>query len=160
MRLSCLLLVFTVCATVTAVAQSLGPAIAPTNEQALWDLERAYWRYVQDNDLPAYKQLWHENFVGWPSVSSTPVHKDRITEWITSQTAKGLIFSFVDFNPAAIQVTDNTASVYYRIAFKWLDKQEKGALVRLRIAHTWVKSGGSWRIIAGMSMPEPDNSAK
>jgi hypothetical protein len=59
------------------------------DEHTLWNLERAYWRYVETNDLAACSDLWHKDFLGWPSVSSAPVCKDHITDWITSQTAKG-----------------------------------------------------------------------
>src|SRR5205814_773692 len=114
-------------AAATGFGQSPAPPlVAPTDEQTLWNLERAYWRYVEDNDLPASKQLWHENFIGWPSVSSEPVHKQQITDWITSQTGNGFAFKTVDFKPASIQVTGNVASVYYRITFKWLDKDDMG----------------------------------
>ena len=82
------------------------------NERALWKLEQDYWRYVQENDLAAYSTLWHERFLGWPSVSPVPVHKDHITDWITAQTSKGLKFISVDFKPAAIQVTGDVA-VYF-----------------------------------------------
>jgi len=57
--------------------------------------------------------LWHERFLGWPSVSPVPVHKDHITDWITAQTSKGLKFIFVDFKPAAIQVTGDVAVTCY-----------------------------------------------
>jgi Domain of unknown function (DUF4440) len=145
----------------TNFAQSPAPpVVAPTDEQALWNLERAYWRYVEDNDLVSYKQLWHDNFLGWPSVSSAPTRKDHITDWITSQTNNGLVFKTLDFKPAALQLTGNLASVYYWITFQWLDKQDKGTAHTIRIAHTWIKTGSNWRIIAGMSMPEPEGARK
>ncbi|MEO7725032.1 MAG: hypothetical protein ABIU29_10190, partial [Chthoniobacterales bacterium] len=62
------------------------------DEQIIWNKEHAYWQYVEKNDLTSYANLWHENFLGWPSVSAAPVRKDHITDWITSQTSKGLIF--------------------------------------------------------------------
>jgi hypothetical protein len=51
------------------------------DEQTIWGLERAYWRYVENNDLTAYSDLWHKDFLGWPGVSSEPVHKDLEAEW-------------------------------------------------------------------------------
>ncbi len=42
-------------------------------EQTIWDLEHSYWRYVQNNDLSAYRNLWHDDFLGWPRMSSEPV---------------------------------------------------------------------------------------
>ena len=68
------------------------PSRAAKDEQTIWELERAYWRYVQENNLSAYADLWHKDFLGWPSVSAAPVHKNHITDWITSQTTKGLAF--------------------------------------------------------------------
>jgi len=73
------------------------PSRASENQQTLWKLEHAYWRYVQDNGLPAYLGLWHKDFLGWPSVNAAAVHKDHITDWITSQTSKGLRLKSVEF---------------------------------------------------------------
>lgn len=39
----------------------------------------------------------------------------HITDWITSQTSKGLSFRTVAFKPAAIQITGNVAATFYRI---------------------------------------------
>ena len=81
------------------------PSESSPDEQTLWDLEHAYWHYVETHDLAAYSNLWHKDFLGWPAVSSAPVRKDHITDWITSQTSKGLAFKTGDFKPAALQVT-------------------------------------------------------
>jgi ketosteroid isomerase-like protein len=124
------------------------------DEQALWKLEHDYWRYVQENDLSAYSTLWHERFLGWPSVSPVPVHKDHITDWITAQTSKGLKFESVNFKPAAIQVTGDVAVTSYWQTFRWVDKNGDGATHGTRIMHTWLRSGQDWHIVGGMSMPE------
>lgn len=126
----------------------------------IWNLERAYWRYVEHNDLAAYSDLWHRDFLGWPSVSSTPVRKDHITDWITSQTAKGLAFKTVEFKPAAIQITGDVAFACYWVTFRWVDKEDSGAPLTFRITHAWLRSGKDWRIIGGMSMLESENPPK
>jgi quercetin dioxygenase-like cupin family protein/ketosteroid isomerase-like protein len=136
--------------------KSAKPAQTSKDEETLWNLERAYRRYVQDNNLSSYSNLWHERFLGWPSVSTTPVHKDHITDWITAQTSKGLIFKTDELKPASIQVTGDAAMVCYWITFKWVDKAGNGPAYTLRITHAWLKTGNDWRIIGGMSMPEPD----
>ena len=140
-------------------AEPVSPSLS-RDEEALWNLERAYWRYVENNDLASYSALWHQNFLGWPSVSAAPVRKDHITDWITSQTSKGLKFKTDEFKPAAIQVTNDIAFAGYWITFRWLDKDGKGAPYTLRITHAWVRSGKDWQIIGGMSMPEPEKTAK
>ena len=131
-----------------------------SDEEALWNLERAYWQYVEKNDLAAYSNLWHAEFLGWPSVSSTPVRKDHITDWITSQTSKGLKFKAGELKPAAIKVTGDFAFACYWITFAWLDKERKGAPRTLRITHAWLRNGKDWRIAGGMSMPETESATK
>jgi ketosteroid isomerase-like protein len=153
-------LCFLTITTITRSSEPTPPAQPTRDEQTLWNLERAYWRYVQDNDLSAYSDLWHKDFLGWPSVSAAPVRKDHITDWITSQTGKGLAFKTGELKPAEIHVTGDVAVVYYWITFKWLDKDGGGAGHTLRITHTWLKSGDDWRIIGGMSMPEPESPRK
>ena len=135
-------------------------AQASESEQAVWNLEHAYWHYVQDNDLSSYVNLWHKNFLGWPSVSQTPVHKDHITDWITSQTAKGFSFKPGEFKEAAIQVTGGTVVACYWMTYAWKDKDGKGEERTIRVIHVWVKDGKDWRIIGGMSMPIPATPPK
>ncbi len=130
------------------------PAQASPDEQGVWELERAYWRYVQDDDLRAYRGLWHENFLGWPSVSDAPVQKEHITDWITSQTSKGLRFKTIEFKPAPIRITGGIGMACYWVTYAWLDKDGKGEARTIRVTHAWHKDGGPWQIIGGMSMPE------
>jgi len=149
-----LVLSFLVSALALSAAQTTLCGEGSSDEQALWKLEHDYWRYVQENDLAAYSTLWHERFLGWPSVSPVPVHKDHITDWITAQTSKGLKFESVDFKPAAIQVTGDVAVTSYWETFRWVDKNGDGATRGTRIMHTWLRSGKDWQIIGGMSMPD------
>jgi ketosteroid isomerase-like protein len=133
----------------TAFAQN--PA---NNETQIWQLEKAYWEYVKANDLEKYRSLWHENFVGWPFVSPEPVRKDHITDWITSNTSKGIKLQSYSIEQLAIRVTGDVAMDYYRISATWANGG--GAEARsdkLRITHTWIRTHGTWQIIGGMSSP-------
>jgi ketosteroid isomerase-like protein len=121
----------------------------------LWKLEHDYWHYVQSNDLPAYLNLWHKDFLGWPSVNPAPVGKDHITDWITTQTSKGLAFKSGEFKPAAIRVSGDVASVCYWITYQLVDKGGDTQTYTLRITHAWIRNGSDWSIISGMSMREP-----
>ena len=109
---------------------------------------------MKANDLEKYRALWHENFVGWPFVSPAPVRKDHITDWITSNTSKGIKLQSYSIEQLAIQVTGDIATNYYRINATWANST--GAEVRtdrLRITHTWTRTHGTWQIIGGMSSP-------
>jgi len=123
-------------------------------EQAIWNLEQAYWRYVETNNLASYRNLWHQEFVGWPLLNAAPVRKDVVTDWITSQTDQGLRFELVELTPAAIQMHRDLAVVYYWVSCKWVDKTGAGAAHKIRATHTWLKNGKDWQIVGGMSMTE------
>jgi len=140
---------------VTVPVSSQGTTKLSATEQTVWDLEHSYWRYVQANDLTAYLRLWNKDFLGWPSVSDAPVRKDHITDWITSQTAKGLSFQSVETKPADIQVTGDIMVTYYWETYKWVDKDGNGTAHTIRVTHTWRKDGKDWQIIGGMSMSQP-----
>lgn len=124
------------------------------DETQVWQLEKVYWEYVKANDLEKYRALWHENFLGWPFVSSAPVRKDHITDWITANTSKSIKLQTYSIEQLAIQVTGDVALDYYRINVTWANGE--GAEVRtdrLRITHTWIRTHGTWQIIGGMSAP-------
>ena len=138
---------------VALAAAAFGQNLA-TDETQVWQLEKAYWEYVKANDLDKYRALWHENFLGWPFISSVPVHKDHITDWITANTSKGIKLQTYSIEQLAVQVTGDAAVDYYRINARWANGE--GAEVRtdrLRITHTWIRAGGTWQILGGMSSP-------
>ena len=126
-----------------------------SDETRIWDLERAYWEYVKANDLEKYRSLWHENFVGWPSVSATPVRKDHITDWITSNTSRGLKLQSYAIEQLAVRVTGDVAIDHYRIKADWAkgDTADVSQTDAVRITHTWMRIGNTWQIIGGMSAP-------
>jgi ketosteroid isomerase-like protein len=131
-------------------------AATPSNADAqIWSSEKAYWEYVQANDLEKYRSLWHEDFVGWPSVSPNPLRKSHITDWITNQTAKGLKLQSYSMEPLALCVTGDVAIDHYRIKTSWAKAATGAALSPevTRITHTWIRNNGRWQILGGMSAP-------
>jgi ketosteroid isomerase-like protein len=126
------------------------------DEAQIWNAEKAYWEYVKANDLEKYRALWHEDFVGWPSISPEPVHKDHITDWITDNTSKGLKLQSYSIEQRAVRVTGDVAIDHYRIKASWA-KGDTGEVMRtdtVRITHTWIRTGdGLWQILGGMSAP-------
>jgi ketosteroid isomerase-like protein len=124
------------------------------DEAQIWNLEKAYWEYVKANDLDKYRALWHENFLGWPYVSSAPAGKDHITDWITANTSKGLKLQSYAIEQLAVRVTGDIAINHYRIKVTWAtDETGKVRTDALRITHTWIRINGTWQIVGGMSAP-------
>ena len=142
-------ILFLVLLATTAFAQDLGK-----DEAQVWNLEKAYWEYVKTNDLEKYRALWHEDFLGWPFVSSAPVRKDHITDWITANTSKDVKLQSYSIDQLAIQVTGDVAINYYRIKANWATSETaKARTDALRITHTWIRTRDMWQILGGMSAP-------
>lgn len=147
-------------AALLIVAPSLHPSLAQTNaaEEEVWKLEEAYWRYVKTLDLQSYRTLWHENFVGWPSVEQAPVEKSKIGNWIQSRTDRGQTLHRYELSRQAVrQFGDDIVVAHYLVMYVWIDKAGKldGDGQWSRITHTWIKVGGEWQIITGMSAVVP-----
>jgi ketosteroid isomerase-like protein len=137
-----------------ALAGTPFPQSSAKDQTQVWQLEKAYWEYVKANDLEKYRALWNENFLGWPFVSSAPVHKDHITDWITANTAKGIKLQSYSIEPLAIQVTGDVAIDHYRIKATWAKADGSEAKTeRDRITHTWIRTNSTWQILGGMSAP-------
>ena len=125
---------------------------ATNDETQIWNLEKAYWEYVKSNDLEKYRALWHEDFLGWPFVSPQPVGKDHITDWITSNTSKGLKFQSSPIEQTGIQITGDVALSYYRISINWSNSTGGEATnTKIRVTHTWLRTNDTWVIVGGMS---------
>jgi ketosteroid isomerase-like protein len=144
-------------ALITAATLTVSPARtadSTKDEQEIWNLEKAYWEYVKANDLEQYRALWHEDFVGWPSFSPSPVRKDHITDWITANISKGIKLQSYAIEQLAIHVTGDVAITHYRVKMNWLNSEGADAGTETsRITHTWIRTAGTWQIIGGMSAP-------
>jgi len=137
-----------------ALTTPLLAAPPSADTEKLWSLEKAYWQYVQANDLEKYRALWHPDFLGWPYVSAEPVRKDHITDWIATHTSKGESLHSYDLQPLVAQVTGDVATTTYRLRMTWGGKDGAGQPSTIRVIHTWVRgAGGTWQIISGMSAP-------
>ena len=145
-RLMSMVLTLVILFTFNAFAES-------TNEQEVWKLEADYWKFVKTVDLEGYRNLWHENFLGWPMVGAQPAKKDHITDWITAHSNKGEQLRWYHLEQAASQATENVVVAHYWITMFWIDKDGNGAPVTARLMHTWIKNGNTWQIISGMSAP-------
>jgi ketosteroid isomerase-like protein len=135
---------------------ALAVAASPSKDDAqIWSSEKEYWEDVKANDLEKYRSLWHEDFLGWPSVSPNPLGKSHITDWITTQTSKGLKLQSYSIEPLAVHVTGDVAIDHYRITMNWTKAgtSEAAGPEVTRITHTWIRIDGRWQILGGMSAP-------
>jgi len=124
------------------------------NEQTVWNLEHSYWEYVKAKDVPRYKDLWHDNFLGWPSFSAQPQRKNHVADWLIQYNANGLGLKSCDLKPAGSQATGDLVVVHYLVTTVWTKKDRSEQTETRRIMHTWLRGERGWQIISGMSAAE------
>jgi ketosteroid isomerase-like protein len=130
----------------------------PSTDDDVWSREEAYWHYVQSNDLPGYRSLWREDFLGWPFASPDPARKPRITNWITAHTEKGESLKSYHLERLTVQVSGDMATTTYRVRATWANKTGATQSETARIIHTWRREpDGTWKIFSGMSAPVDNN---
>ena len=131
------------------------------DEEAVWQLEEAYWLYVRNNDLANYRILWDERFVGWPGFSDKPVGKERIGTWIAPLHANPAETYDFELTRHAVRSFGDVVVVHYLVQ-DFMRSAESGEIIRqrdtYRITHTWQKNGDTWKIITGMSGAQASKS--
>lgn len=131
------------------------------DEEAVWQLEEAYWLYVRNNDLANYRILWDERFVGWPGFSDKPVGKERIGTWIAPLHANPAETYDFELTRHAVRSFGDVVVVHYLVQ-DFMRSAESGEIIRqrdtYRITHTWQKNEDTWKIITGMSGAQASKS--
>ena len=135
-----------------AIACNAALAIEFDNEQeAVWQMEENYWRYVSSGNVEAYVALWHDDFVGWPCFSWTPSGKVNIGNWVEEIRDNHWTLTY-DLRPEAVQLFGNVAVVHYaaEYVYDYGDGTKMGVGDWRKFTHTWMKVGEDWQIIGGM----------
>jgi hypothetical protein len=124
------------------------------DEEAVWNLEEAYWVYVKNNDVDGYLTLWDERFVGWPGFSKAPMGKVKIHEWILPLHENPAETYDYELTREAVRSFGDVVVAHYLVR-DYFRSANTGEVVRqldeYRITHTWQRRGETWQIITGMS---------
>lgn len=139
-------------ALLATIASTAAVAIELDDRQeAVWQLEEAYWRYVSSGNVEAYVALWHDDFVGWPCFSWTPTRKVNIGSWVEEIRDNNWTLTY-ELRPEAVQLFGDVAVVHYaaEYVYGYPDGTSKGKGEWRKFTHTWMKVGESWQIIGGM----------
>jgi hypothetical protein len=133
---------------VTAAFKRLGPAAE------IWQLEIDYWQTIQRFDLARYRRFWHRNFSGWPHLTHSPQRPNTIGAWLADYQSRGRALVSCRLRLEDMRITGNVAVVHYRVAAVSKEPGKSATSARLRISHTWLRTGRRWKILGGMSLAE------
>jgi len=122
----------------------------------VWSREDDLGRYEEAGDLEAYKSFYHDRFIGWSCSWAHPKRKASVGRWVQ------------EVRDQHIKVTSNVTRedaegfgdivvVHYRYSgvYTYADGHTEGD--KVKITHTWMRTGDSWQIIGGMCASLPDD---
>ncbi len=153
MRMRCLFAIISVGLWAPVVAQDSASSSTPTlklstSEQAVWEQEENYWRLLKADNRQGYLNLWDDRFVGWPLFENTPIHKDKITNFMSD-------IKVLDYKLAPLSVEELGADfviTFYRANVRSAGRSKGNESTRVsRLTHTWMRQKNGWRIICEMS---------
>ena len=147
MELKILILASLVLLSASSLAQELDRA-----EQEVWDRELAYYEFARTNDPDSFLSLFHDNVIGWPSLDELPKGKSQVSLWIPMVHSNNEEVWQYELDRQAIQSFGDVVIVQYLLRDFFISANT-GAEIRsdtYKISHTWQKSEGEWKIIAGM----------
>jgi hypothetical protein len=134
------------------VGEGSGPAVITSplsgDEQQVWELENALWKYVANVEVDKYEALWEVNSVAWREPPGYYlIGKKDATAWLRIRRAAKLQLYEYDLSPAEVRVIGDTAVAYYWVNTLWLDELGQGNTKWHRVVHTWTKVDKQWRLV-------------
>jgi hypothetical protein len=78
------------------------------------------------------------------------VGKAGITGWLERRKSTGHTLRY-KLERRAVREIEGAVAAHYTVHVEWVAKDGKAESEVSRIMHTWVKVGGRWKIITGMS---------
>ncbi|MBC8876237.1 MAG: nuclear transport factor 2 family protein [Planctomycetes bacterium] len=122
-------------------------------EAEIWALETVYWEVNRDADHKRIISTWHDKFLGWPDAEPKPIDKEQGARYVRNNYAEPASYSF-EIVPTGIRILGNVAVNHYRVILTSKDDNAKETKRSMRITHTWIRNGGGWKILGGMSDSE------
>jgi len=121
-----------------------------SDEDRIWALEQAYFEYNRDADYERIAATWHDQFLGWPDAEDEPIDKEEGTRYIRRVFQKPGSFDF-EIERKGIRILGDVAVNYYTVHSTTRDDRGQEQKRHMRIIHAWLKEGGQWRVLGGMS---------
>lgn len=112
-------------------------------QKEIWQMEeRAWWSMGHEGDIDGYLNIFSEDLIAWPTWTKEPVTKGHIRK----NLVPGDVVSY-ELKPLAVKVFGDTAITMYIYNMVI----EFGFTQKVAVTHTWVKRGGTWRVIGRMT---------
>ncbi len=119
-------------------------------EEEIWALEEVYFAHLYKADYEGVLAIVHSQFLGWPGSLLKPIDKEESARFM-KQLVPGPTSCTFRIERAGIRLIGEAALTQYIIHVNCSDTAGAAEIKPSRITHTWVKEGGHWKLLGGMS---------
>jgi ketosteroid isomerase-like protein len=120
------------------------------DEQTLWSLENAYFAHLANKEFDALENFYHADFIGWPSHSPEPV-RVGVARQSLEELLAGIDVLSIHVRPQATVIRGDVAITHSFVDMQQEDAEGEASWYSYRVTHTWLREGGTWKILGGMS---------
>ena len=121
-----------------------------TVKEKIWASEEAYFSNLYKANYEKVIDLVHEQFLGWPGGLPQPIGREESARFM-KQLIPRPTSCMIRIERAGIRVLGAVALTQYTLYVKCSDTAGVSKTQSSRITHTWVKEGGQWKLLGGMS---------
>ena len=155
MRKAVLLLIFMLASVLLSAAYAYSTDMNQDSrrnkvEEEIWAQEEAYFTHLYQANYEGVLALVHRQYLGWPDGQANPVDYDESARFMKQLITKPTSCK-IKIERAGIRISGNTALTQYTLHVDCGDASGAKKISPSRITHTWVKEGGCWKLLGGMS---------
>jgi ketosteroid isomerase-like protein len=121
-----------------------------TVEEKIWASEEAYFSNLYKANYGEVIVLVHDQFIGWPGALPQPIGREESAGFMRKLVPKPTSCK-IRIERAGIRVLGTIALTQYTL---YVNCKDSAGIIKSqssRITHTWVKEGGNWKLLGGMS---------
>jgi len=122
-------------------------------EEQIWALEKAYFTKLYKADYEGVLALVHDQFLGWPGNIPGPIDKEKSARFMKQLITKPIECT-IEIEREGIRILDKVALTQYIIRVNYSNNKKVAKIQTSRITHTWIKEGGKWKLLGGMSFDQ------
>jgi Calcium/calmodulin dependent protein kinase II association domain len=119
-------------------------------KEEIWALEETYFANLYKADYEGVLALVHSQFLGWPGNVAQPIDRAGSSRFMKQLITKPTSCVFA-IERGGIRVLGEVALTQYTISVNCGDIAAGAKTQTSRITHTWVREGGRWKLLGGMS---------
>ena len=133
--------VILILAPFTLFGQEMSP-----EQLEVWRLEESRAKYMTARDVKNVLAMYHQDFVGWSRQGTSPSRKSDIGSWLQKAIEEGREVPHARLRREAVEIFGDVAIVHFASS-----RSSNGKWIK--VTHTLMRVGDTWKIIGGMSAP-------